>query len=209
MVSARERDDPGAVLDLVVRSVLRRGDELLLRLAEQAAAATGGIGAVVAAVAGDELRLDCVTGYPAEVVARFEPMALAAALPLTDAARAGMAVWIEDGAERAERYPALAGIDTGSTASASLPLRFEGRVIGVLGVSFRGDHTFTDPEREPLVGIADHCGVVIGLRRWAERGRRWDAVAATGVFGSSSARARPCWRRTTPSWTWSGCHGPT
>ena len=66
-------------------------------------------------------------------------------------------MWVSSAAERAERFPALADVDTGARATASIPLVVEDAVVGVLGLAFIFDRELGADEREFLVSLADVC----------------------------------------------------
>lgn len=164
-------------------TLVRHGDELMCAIVDRAIDACGASAGVVAVVHGDTALLECFRGHLEKVVATFEPQPLATNSPITEAARTRNAVWVESLDERLVRYPALVDIDTGSVASASIPAFFEDRVVGVLSVSHPAAHHFDDLERATLRAMAAECGATIGLRRAIERGRQWDAIAASKVLG--------------------------
>jgi signal transduction histidine kinase len=70
-------------------------------------------------------------------------------LPLSETVRSGEPVYLASGAERDRRYPSLAGETEMSYALVCLPLRFEGRTIGGLVLSFSAETEF-DQERRAL-----------------------------------------------------------
>jgi PAS domain S-box-containing protein len=79
------------------------------------------------------------TGYPPELIAAWAHVPLDLPVPMTEAIRTGRTLLHRSDEERRAAYPALAGRLTGPSgaeASAVMPLAFEGRTTGALGVSF-------------------------------------------------------------------------
>ncbi|MEA2715725.1 MAG: phosphoserine phosphatase RsbU/P [Actinomycetota bacterium] len=92
---------------------------------------------------------------------------LDADLPAAEAARTGVAVWLEGLAEPARSFPSLAG--TGSHSAAAIPLAAEDRVVGVLTVGFDHDLPVDDDDRRFLVAVAEQGAVAL------ERARLYDS----------------------------------
>jgi PAS domain S-box-containing protein len=113
---------------------------VILRHAIDAVQASGG---VIAALApgGTRLELLHVEGDPsiAEASARNGP--------LEEAARLAQPVYLQTGAERLARYPALASLGPAAGSLAALPFMSGGRPIGVLELRFSHDRRFPEDDR--------------------------------------------------------------
>ena len=118
-------------------------------------------------------------GYPETLVAPYRRISLSDRIPLVDAVR-GEPVFVESRAGWAERYPHLeaARSQTDSGSAAAVPLVSNGRAIGVIGLSFRGEQIFTADIREFVLILAGHCAQAL------------DRVLATTALQESEARFR-------------------
>ena len=116
--------------------------ENVVRQAVETAGAHAGAMAVLTEDGG-ELEVVFELGYPKEMISRFRRLPVDADLPLAQALRDGQPVLIGRRADMAERFAGLADVAMpGSQAFAAVPLRFEGRSLGVLVTSFPGERTF-------------------------------------------------------------------
>jgi two-component system cell cycle sensor histidine kinase/response regulator CckA len=127
----------------------------------------------------DALQLLHYHGYPEDAVAAYRRIPLDAPIPLADALR-GEPIFVESRARWAERYPHLeaARARTGSGSAAAVPLVSNGRAIGVIGLSFRGEQAFTADDREFVLILAGHCAQAL------------DRVQAATALQDSEARFR-------------------
>jgi PAS domain S-box-containing protein len=135
---------------------------------------------------------------PGSIVGRVIPRD--AALPVTDAVRAGQAVWIESAEVLSTRYPHLvqAGRDEGYESCAALPLRTRGRTLGTLSLMFRGPRPFDLEERAYLLGIAEQCAQALDRAQLfeaegaalAEARSAADRLAALQAVTAALARTR-------------------
>ncbi|HMQ32716.1 MAG TPA: GAF domain-containing protein [Chloroflexaceae bacterium] len=98
---------------------------------------------------------------------RYHSFPLAAPVPAAEAARSGSPVWIRSRAEFARRYPHLEEQieQLGAQAAASVPLMIDGRVLGVLNVTFAAPLVFDEAERGLLLAMVDQAAQAL------ERGR--------------------------------------
>jgi PAS domain S-box-containing protein len=138
-------------------------------------------------------------GVVPEVLEKIRRISHTSGNPATfEAMTRGAATWVENEAEYAKVYPALANMKVeGPRAKAfwSVPLVAEGRTLGLLGVGFYGPRTFSDDERAFVETLTRHCSQALlraaRLQR-EDEGRRWftttlrsigDAVIATDAEG--------------------------
>ena len=146
----------------VVEAVLEQG----LRALDAAAG-------VVLLCSEDGLALEVIgsMGYAPEAVKPWQRIPLETAVPLTEAVRSGRAVWLENTSVFDARYPAISGVRGrgGHGAWAALPLETDGRVLGVLGLSFAEPRAFDVDDRALALTIADQCAISL------ERARLFDA----------------------------------
>jgi GAF domain-containing protein len=118
-------------------------------------------GATLALAQGDDLRVAGAVGFPHSVLDQFLVFPIDAPLPLAQAARTGTAVWLSSEQEKLERFPALAGVRSGVTGTASLPLVAHGLLIGALGIAFGDERVLTTPERRQLLALADLAALAL------------------------------------------------
>ena len=85
-------------------------------------------------------------------------------------------------AERLRRYPALAATPTADAgSSASLPLLVDGRTIGLLGLSFRDERSFSAADRNLMLTLAQHCAQALERARLAQAERAAQAAATQAL----------------------------
>jgi GAF domain-containing protein len=149
---------------------------------EEGVAAFDGNGGVVVVPAGDgQLEVVGSTGHGDDLAGGLSRFPLSAPVALAEAARQGHPVWLHDPAEWDERYPENAGLLGGPhQASASVPLRAQGRFLGIFGVSFDQVQAFDENDRLYLLALADELAAALDrahLYELAHRERE-EAVAA-------------------------------
>jgi GAF domain-containing protein len=112
-----------------------------------------------------ELEVVAHTGYSDDVVRPFQRMRLDARVPLTDAVRTGVPVFLRSREETELHYPQLLPLvrQTDRHAMAALPLLADGRAFGALGLSFPQPRSFLEDERDFLIAVAEQT--VVALRR--------------------------------------------
>nr|WP_144298567.1 SpoIIE family protein phosphatase [Streptomyces sp. TLI_235] len=159
--------------------------EDLARLLHETALAPLGVTAAVLALLEPDgaLRLVGSHGVPARRLSQWQRIPPMTALPLTEAAQSGTAVWVADRTDFAARYPDVSGEDLvpGRTVCA-LPLRTGGRVIGAMKLGWDEEYR-PDPEAERyLAAVSALCAAEL-LR----------VVAGTGP-GRAAPVAEPWFR---------------
>jgi PAS domain S-box-containing protein len=131
---------------------------------ERAAPAMGAAGAVVVRVTPDGEQLEVVNhhGYDHLPEESLQRLALQDRLPLCEAARRRQPVLLGTARTSRRRYP----------ASASIPLLSGGQLLGVLGLSYGAERTFTDEEAAALVTLAQPCALALERALLLEGERR-------------------------------------
>ena len=132
--------------------------------AELAAGLRAALGAAVVTVCtvGRDglLHVEHVAGHPTALPGSFAPMPLGAPLPLTEAVRTRLPVWLTDRGAWEERYPEVgAGLLGATEAGAVLPLLVGGRVLGTVGLTFLRPREFDQAERTFLLALAGQAAV--------------------------------------------------
>jgi anti-sigma regulatory factor (Ser/Thr protein kinase) len=149
-------------------------------VAEVAAAVSEGLrqalGASVVTVctAGSDgsLHVADVAGYPRERLRQFATLPLSARLPLTDAARTRVPVWLPDQATTVAAYPPIAGsLLPGTEALAAMPLTVADRLVGALGVTFLHAASFDGPDRAFLLDVAGQVAIALERAELADARR--------------------------------------
>lgn len=168
-VALSEALTPGQVMDVITA---------------QGVAAMGAYAGGVALVTpdGEELEVQRAIGYPPDVLARSRRYPITADNPPAAAVRSAAPVWVEvvEEESRFPRHAIAAAEGTGSRAIAAIPLTDEGRVIGVIAVSFGEVRRFSLDDRAFLISLARQCSQAMSRARLyeAERRARAEAEAA-------------------------------
>lgn len=123
---------------------------------------------------GHALRALGVVGYDEATMEKWREIPLDAPVPLVDAVRARTPIFLGSFEERQERYPAIGGVTPlGSDgALAALPLLMSDRAIGVVGLRFPSDRSFSDGEREYMLTMAGQCALALERARLYDSERR-------------------------------------
>jgi PAS domain S-box-containing protein len=150
---------PQQVLDAVLTEGLRAAE-----------ARAGAIGAI--SEDGETIELLAQRGYRENVVADYARFPLTADLPMSHVARTGKPLFISSMAERNTLFPSLRGRGQDGHALAVLPLTLEGRLIGVIGLSFGQDMEFSESRRQMKVTLARQAALAL------ERARLYEAESA-------------------------------
>jgi PAS domain S-box-containing protein len=124
----------------------------------------------------DESALACVAfaGEEVEIRRGWDHVPIDAPLPVAEVIRAEEAIFIESPQDLARAYPHLA-VERGAAgagAAALLPLRSEGRVVGVLALAFDTPRTFLADERQYLQALADQAAQALERARLYQAERR-------------------------------------
>ncbi len=151
----------------------------------QAVAALHAAGGVVALVNGDTVEPLASRGYTQSEQDACGPLRIGdLSLPLTWAATTGEPVWLTSQAETARQFPRVVElVPRDERASAVVPLRAAGTLLGVLGISWLEPHTFSPSDRELLLALADICA--LHLQHW----RRHEHESATEDPSAARPRA--------------------
>jgi PAS domain S-box-containing protein len=167
-----------------VTSVLARAltpEEVARAVVDEGIAALGARSGSLALAAVDGAALEIVRarGYAAEQVERYRTLPLDSPFPLTDAARERRPVFLAGDAERDARYPHLEALrrTNGSGAMAAVPLLFEGRVLGAIGLNFPEGFALGDDERAFVLNLAQQAAQALERARLFEAERRARAAA--------------------------------
>ena len=126
----------------------------------------------------DAIEIVASRGYPQETLDRYRALGLDTRVPMTDVIRSERPVWIGSREELADAYPELVerwdrfGRDG---AFAAMPLLGGDRILGVVGVQFTEQRTWTDEDRAFLGAIARQCAQA--MDRIELRGARQETLA--------------------------------
>ncbi|MCX6023720.1 MAG: PAS domain S-box protein, partial [Chloroflexi bacterium] len=101
------------------------------------------------------------------------------AMPLTEVARTGAAIWVTAPEEMAARYPGLAkgAASSAYRAWAIVPLLAQGRTIGALSLSFTTAQTFDEADRAFVLTLAGQCAQALERTRLFAAEQRARAAA--------------------------------
>jgi PAS domain S-box-containing protein len=133
---------PQQVLD----AILTEG----LRAAEARAGAIG-----LLSEDGKTIELLAQSGYTGPIFERYGQFSVDADLPMSYVARSGEPLFLESRAERNRLFPNLEGKGgNDSEAIAVLPLALEGRLLGVIALSFSENMNFSEERRQMKITLA-------------------------------------------------------
>jgi len=106
-------------------------------------------------------------GYPRLITGAFQRFPISTDVPTAEAVRTGQSVWLASADEHRARYPQLSAsiAAMGYQAVAALPLRYDERVIGALGISFPQAMDFTAETRLFVTTLAGHCAQALERAR--------------------------------------------
>lgn len=171
-------------------------DEVLELIVGRGVRAVGASAGAVAVLDADGCALEVARtdGYAATVVDAFPRIDLAAAAPLSDAARTVTPVACTDLGDWTARYPHLASHPAGGghQAAAALPMVVDDRVIGAVGLSFDAPQGFDVAQMEFLSAVVAQCAQALD-RAWsytaeaAARRAAEEAQARLALLADASA----------------------
>ncbi|HEX8635550.1 MAG TPA: PAS domain S-box protein [Pyrinomonadaceae bacterium] len=130
---------------------------------------------------GAELEIITTIGFPPELSEAWQRFAVQSRVPLADAVREKLPVFVESFTGSNERYPMLTPVAslTGSHALVALPLTVKGRTIGAMGLSFPRAQSFGEDDRAYMLALAQQCAQALERARLYETERRLRAEAET------------------------------
>ncbi|HEY6835110.1 MAG TPA: ATP-binding protein [Gaiellaceae bacterium] len=165
----------------VLDAVLTEG----LRAAEARAGAIG-----VISEDGQWIDLLAERGYRENVLRDYARFPVDADLPMSHVARTGKPLFIGSNEERNTLFKSLRGHGEDGHALAVLPLTLEGRLIGVLGLSFGEDMQFSEGRRQMKITLARQAALALERTRLYEAERaareRFAFIAEASELLSSS-----------------------
>jgi signal transduction histidine kinase len=166
--------------------------EALLKDGLRAAGASEGL---LATTADDAASLSIIAtspGWPAALSGNARSVSLAASIPLSICVWTGVPLWITSYDELKVDYPHLTESSVGVLnveAVACLPLRFGGRIRGVLGFTFTAPNALSEVNRSFLLTLATECTHALERGYLYEAERRALKEAELATIQERAARA--------------------
>jgi hypothetical protein len=166
----------GAVMD-VLSANARDGEDAAQLLAEFLA------GLEVAAVALWRVRPDASVeqvgqvGYDGDTMSAWRRIPLSVDAPITRAVRDDAPVFRSSESQLIEEFPVLAGNLSGFKALAVVPVRGDGDVMGLVGMSWRQERVFTPAQQEQVTNLAARAGRLL-LRDLPSADNDWAYLVA-------------------------------
>jgi K+-sensing histidine kinase KdpD len=138
-------------------------DEVLAIIADQVKQLVGDASGIIGLVTDDGQALELVQtiGYAPGDLRPWQRLPLDAAQPGSDVVRSGAAQFCESREALVARYPHLAQAALKSEAWAIVPLRAEGRTLGILSLGFPQPRMFDPDERGLLEFLARQCATAM------------------------------------------------
>ncbi len=125
------------------------------------------------------------SGIVEKAVRPFMHVPLSASLPVTDALRAGEILYLNVPEDAASRYPEASAVGRfdNSDVWVAIPLFYDGRALGALGLGFKDRNELTTEKRTLIDALGRHCAQAMERARLiaAERRARSEAELATQV----------------------------
>ena len=120
------------------------------------------------------LRQAASVGYPDQFSRLFQQFPVSSPLPAADVIRTGEAIWIESAVMYSARYPQLTEVinSIDYEAAVAVPLRYSGRLIGVLSLNFPGTLTFANEIQSYVFTLAGYCAQALERARLVEETQR-------------------------------------
>jgi PAS domain S-box-containing protein len=143
---------PQQVLDAILTEGLRAAE-----------ARAGAIGLVTED--GQAIELLAQSGYRGPVFEEYGHFPLDADLPMSHVARTGEPLFLESRAERNELFPSLEGKGEDGNAIAVLPLALDGRLLGVIALSFGENMVFSEERRQMKMTLAHQAAQALERSR--------------------------------------------
>lgn len=148
-------------------------DEVLRAILDNIATSIGADAAAVNLRHGDGLSLGIVQsyGYPAETIQNLQRYTAHDPVPGAHVLRTGEPLWFESHEDFHRLYPHLSEMRLRHhfQASAFIPMKLNGRVTGLLGLSFFQPRSFSEEDKCLLLTFASQCAQAL------ERARLYDA----------------------------------
>lgn len=142
-------------------------------------------------------------GFDPDVIGSWRRYLRSVRVPITTAINTGQPVWIESRERLEEMYPDAAqhtesafSIACDDQAWVALPLQYQGRTMGALGLSFAQRRRFSEEDQALIIAIAQQCAQALERARLfvAERKLNQDleqrVVARTMELEQSNAQLR-------------------
>lgn len=138
-------------------------DEVLAIIADQVKQLVGNASGIIGLVTDDGTVLEMVQtiGYTPGDLRLWQRLPLDTAQPGSDVVRSGAAQFWESPTALVARYPQLAQAALKSEAWAIVPLRVEGRTLGILSLGFPQPRTFDPDEQGLLEFLARQCATAM------------------------------------------------
>jgi PAS domain S-box-containing protein len=154
-------------------------------LVEQGAVAVGADGGFVRLLTpdGHSLELVAAVGMSKRFARSYGNLPLASSLPGADVFRTGTARYFDSTAALQAASPEFAREHeaTGHEAIAFVPLRLQGRAVGVMALSFASLRTFDEDDRQLLSALADQCAQALERARLYQAEREARAAAEQAI----------------------------
>jgi PAS domain S-box-containing protein len=119
----------------------------------------------------ETLEMTGVWRYPPELTEGWKRFPVSVPLPVPQAARTGLPVYVESREEMQQNFPFLASVKTleSTHALVAIPMVVRSQVIGVIGLSYDSPRSFTEQTRQFMQTMASHCGEAIQRAKLFER----------------------------------------
>ncbi len=132
---------PQQVLDAILTEGLRAAE-----------ARAGAIGLITED--GQAIQLLAQSGYKGPIFQQYGLFSVDADLPMSYVARTGEPLFLESRVERNKLFPSLEGKGEDGHAIAVLPLALDGRLLGVIALSFGENMTFSEERQQMKITLA-------------------------------------------------------
>jgi signal transduction histidine kinase len=158
-------------------------DDIARAVVAHAAAVVDAVGVMfIRPAANDMLEMAYVSDLPADIAVKWARFPLSADIPLAEAARTRMPIFLASREEWQARFPhALPQLDAaGHHANAVAPIIAGEHLLGVIAVAYDAPRSFDEGDRALFLTVAEQCGQALERARLldAERDAREEAERA-------------------------------
>lgn len=163
-------------------------DQVATVVVDQGVRTMGASAGAVLLLTDDQRHFDLIgaMGYAPEVLEHWRRFSVDVPLPISDAIRTAMPVYLRSRAECAATYPDVAPLweAINTVAIAAIPLVIQGRAAGVLALSFDHEQEFVPADRAFMLAIAQQCAQALERTRLLAASRAAEAYYR-GIFERS------------------------
>lgn len=150
-------------------SKVRTTEDLVAIITEFGSAILGAQATAVYERKDSIVRLIGSRGYPESTLAYIGQLSSGIKLPFADAAFNGRAIFLESHEDIVRQYPHLSAKGVTRHAMCGIPMHIDDRVIGLIGMSYDSERSYTPDMRRFILTFADQCAQTLERVQLSEK----------------------------------------